>query len=125
MTLWSLRILNDFRDARPEEKDAMQIYVDKWNNELLPQLNQRFEENPQRQYAMDWGFSLVDIILGQILNWSRKYRFLEPFGPKLKEYDRRLKSRPALLESLKDAADFEKDGNASQLFTEYRSKQKL
>lgn len=106
-TLWMIRVLNDFRNRRPEEREALQVFIDKWNNVQLPQLNKRFEDKPDRLYAMDWGFSLVDILLGQR---SKKYsEFLKPFGPKLREYEKRLRTRPALIESLKDGHLFEKD----------------
>ena len=108
--LWNFRVINDFRGACPEEKPLLDLFTTKWNDTILPQLEQRFADG--RQYCIKSGFTIVDIILGQNLNWAKKYTFLKPMSLKLKEYEKRLKSRPALRESFKDAHLFEKDAEA-------------
>ena len=107
MCLWSIRVIFDFR-KKDQEKDLLETYVNKWNTELLPQIIQRFEDG--RYFVLkDFGFSIVDIILGHVLSWARKYPFLNEFSPNLHKYFRGLRSRQAYKVSTEDAHLFEKD----------------
>lgn len=106
-TLWSIRVLADFR-AKEHEKDLLQSYIDKWNNELLPQINELFADD--RTFVLkEFGFSLADIVLGHCLFWSRRYKFLKQFDSKLKTYFKSLMERPAFRMSITDAELFEND----------------
>lgn len=72
--LWEMRVLNDFRLARPEEKELLMVWCAKWNNEVNPLLEAHFAQTEKEGgFASRWGFSILDCLMHQTLNWSVKY----------------------------------------------------
>jgi glutathione S-transferase len=105
--LWQFRVICDFRGSPESEKSLVELYANKWNEEILPQLEARFADG--RQFVMKRGFTIADIIVEHNLSWSKKYRFLKQYSQTLKNYDKRLKSRPSLQEATVDGHLFEQD----------------
>ena len=108
-TLWNIRVINDLRGCPEAERALLATYCDKWNNEISPQLEQRFQGN---EFASEWGFSVLDCVMFQNLQWSAKYAragLLNPLGPATMAYLRRIASRPACKRATEDASLFEQE----------------
>lgn len=104
--LWQFRTIDDFRKL-PEEKALLEMYIERWNTIILPQLENRFADG--REFVMKSGFTIVDIILVQNLIWAKKYKYLKEWSPALVQYLKRLVARPALQAAMSDKHLFEKD----------------
>jgi glutathione S-transferase len=112
MVLWQFRVINDFRGRTKEEEPLLQFYVNKWNTEILPVLDKHFSQ-PNREYISSMGkFTLLDVLMGQTLNWAVKYshlKIIDPPSTSIKTYLKRITSRPAWKSSTADGHLFEKD----------------
>jgi glutathione S-transferase len=110
-TLWQLRLINDFRGRMKEEEGMLEFHASKWNYEILPVLDKHFSQ-PNQEYVSNLGFTVLDILMGQTLNWAVKYshlKILHPPTPSIKAYVKRISSRPAWKVSTKDGHLFEND----------------
>jgi glutathione S-transferase len=102
--LQQIQILYEFRHNKKGEHRILELYVDKWNIEMLPQLEKRFEKDSAEDefFLKEFGFSVLDIILGHVLHWAARYDFLEPFSQTLQRYFVRLCSREGFVRSIQD-----------------------
>ena len=116
--LWQLRMLVDFRGNKREDSDVVDVWVQKWNNEIAPQLEQRLS-NVQGEFVCPAiGFSLADIMLTHNLIWARNYvamKLLDKYPAVVEAYTKRMASREALRHATTDRDLFEKDGNVRTL----------
>ena len=112
--LWGLRVANDFKIGNDE---SVAYNAKKYATELAPQIEARLAQTQsQGGFASAWGFSVLDVVLMQLVNWASKYAKLglvPPPGPATREYMKRVASRPAFRRATADASEFEKDGDAS------------
>lgn len=102
MMLWQIRLHRDLLPERLRHKPQVDLYMNKWQNEIEPQLIARLSKH---NYICQGGFTAADCIIGQNINWSRAYGLSK--DPVLKEYYYRLKARPAFQDAFADAAEFE------------------
>lgn len=84
--LWNLRVVLDFLNLDPKTdanaKQIVEYAVTKFNTVIISQIEERLSKQP---YMLKEGFSLVDIVIAQNLNWALKYRMhLKPYPEGIK-----------------------------------------
>lgn len=103
MMLWQIRLHRDLLPERLRHPPQIKLYMNKWGNEIEPQLIDRLS---RQDFICGDKFTAADCIIGQNVNWSRAYGLSS--HPVFKNYYQRLKSRPAFQQAFADAANFEK-----------------
>ncbi|WP_427450161.1 glutathione S-transferase family protein [Litorimonas sp. WD9-15] len=100
--LWNIRLHENILPKAARNAAFAQFNRDKIENEITPQLVARLSENA---FICGETFTAADCLTGQNLNWARAYGLCA--NPVLKDYMKRMKSRPAFQLAFADAKDFE------------------
>lgn len=103
MMLWQIRLHRDLLPAKIRSAAQVDLYMNKFKNEVEPQLLKRLEAH---DYICGDHFTAADCLMAQNLNWARAYGL--GINPVFKAYWGRIKTRPAFALAMADAASFEK-----------------
>jgi glutathione S-transferase len=102
MMLWQIRLNEDLLPRSVRSEALAQFNRDKFKNEVEPQLLSRLDK---QDYMCSFGFSAVDCIMGQNINWARAYGLCQ--DDHFYAYMKRMKQRPAFQKAFADASEFE------------------
>jgi len=111
--LTQFRVLHHLRGGA--ETELLQTWVDKWNDEIVPQLEAHFSAR-RDGYASPSGFTILDCVFLVNLIWAKRFArdgLVKPVGEATEAYRRRAAQRPSWRRAVADAALLEKDGSPS------------
>lgn len=103
MMLWQIRLHRDLLPKTIRSAAQVDMYMDKMQNEVTPQLRARLERH---DFIAGDHFSAADCMMGQNLNWAKAYGLLKE--DVFKAYWGRLKARDSFALTFADAGGFKK-----------------
>jgi glutathione S-transferase len=102
MMLWQIRIHEHVLPEAERDPRTVARYRKKFADEVEPQLLARLT---QSAFICGDAFSAADCMIGHCVLWARAYGLCQQ--PEFLDYVRRLAARPAFLQAVADAAEFQ------------------
>ena len=93
--LWGL----DYMTKQASAREEIRAYTLSTLGERFDILTERLGDS--KEYLMPWGFSIADAYAFTLLSWTDYLKIDMSRWPKLKEYIKRVGSRPAVIKTLK------------------------